>query len=92
MRTKLKLVLERLVVDSFDTSAVHAEKGTVFGEQCTCDTVCSCPGCPTCDPSCEHTHCDQDTCQWTCGNTCGGWTCDETCEYTCRLRLCPQEA
>ncbi len=82
MRTKLRLNLDQLTVDSFDTSTVAAEKGTVFGEQCTCWTNCTCPGCPTCD----NTACGQNTCGNTCGDTCGAScnTCgDWTCEYTC---------
>jgi hypothetical protein len=70
MRLKLRLDLDQLAVDSFDTAAAHAEKGTVFGEQCTCPTACTCPGCPTCD----HTACLQETCVASCE-----YTCAETC-------------
>jgi hypothetical protein len=83
---KLKLDLDQLTVESFDTVKVAAEKGTVFGEQCTCHTNCTCPGCPTCD----HTACGQNTCQDSCAEscygTCGGEnTCWQTCggQYTC---------
>jgi hypothetical protein len=86
MRTKLTLNLDQLTVDSFDTSAATQEKGTVFGEQCTCYTNCTCPGCPTCD----HTACGQNTCQASCNGTCAGQdSCDcgtnwHTCAgYTC---------
>jgi hypothetical protein len=75
MRTKLKLNLEQLTVDSFDTSASEKPRGTVFGEQCTCYTNCTCPGCPTCDASCN------GTCGGTCAGSCYG-TCDATCN-TC---------
>jgi hypothetical protein len=62
---KLSLDLDQLTVDSFDTAAPAAEKGTVFGEQCTCYTHCdTCPGCPTCD----NTLCGQYTCD-TCPDT-----------------------
>lgn len=84
MRTKLKLNLDQLAVDSFDTSEPEAQKGTVFGEQCTCDTNCTCPGCPTCDESCNGTCAGQDTCDYTCG--CGGYT-DFDCTFadaTCK--------
>jgi hypothetical protein len=85
MRTKLRLNLDQLTVDSFDTATEPAVKGTVFGEQCTCYTNCTCPGCYTCD----HTYCNQDTCQVSCEGSCEGWTCGETCnDYTCRPRLC----
>jgi hypothetical protein len=90
---KLKLQLEDLMIDSFDTTPVEKAKGTVFGEQCTCWTQCgqnTCPGCPTCNASCNGT-CDASACNGTCdascNGTCGGYscayTCDWTCEYTC---------
>lgn len=72
MRSKLKLNMEELAVDSFDTSTANKPRGTVFGEQCTCWTQCgqnTCPGCPTCDASCN------GTCAGTCANTCDDNTC-----------------
>ncbi len=40
---KLKLRLNDLQVDTFQTTSAQKQKGTVFGEQCTCDdTVCTC--------------------------------------------------
>jgi hypothetical protein len=70
---KLRLNLDQLSVDSFDTASPVKEKGTVFGEQeCTCPTICSCPGCPTCDYTC-----DDLTCPATCFGSCGG-----SCYYT----------
>jgi hypothetical protein len=77
---KLRLELDQLTVDSFDTSVAQAEKGTVFGEQCTCYTACTCPGCETCD----HTACNQETCQ-TCQTCQGqGYSCDPSCnELSC---------
>jgi hypothetical protein len=77
---KLKLKLEELAVDSFDTTAAEKAKGTVFGEQCTCYTNCTCPGGPTCDASCNGT-CG-GSCNGTCDGSCAG-TCDASCEYTC---------
>lgn len=86
---KLKLRLEDLCIDSFSTTTVRREKGTVYGEQCTCYTQCTCPGCPTCDASCGGTcpaPCGSGgTCDFSCGGTCdytcgGGGTCDVTCE------------
>jgi hypothetical protein len=76
MRTKLKLNLDQLSVDSFDTTKPAAKAGTVFGEQCTCDTACTCPGCPSCYESCDAT-CG-DTCPATCAYTCD----DATCGYS----------
>ena len=77
MRTKLKLELEELAVDSFQTTTSRRENGTVFGEQCTCVTQCT-------DPTCE----GQATC-WTdysdvsCVETCDGASCEVTCDVTC---------
>jgi hypothetical protein len=82
---KLRLNLDQLDVDSFDTSASATAKGTVFGEQCTCYTNCTCPGCPTCN----HTQCGQQTCENTCDDSCWGscddYSCWDTCagQYTC---------
>jgi hypothetical protein len=74
---KLKLDLDQLIVESFDTRARgRRQPGTVFGEQCTCYTNCSCPGCPTCDASCN------GTCGATCDASCNG-TCDASCNGTC---------
>jgi hypothetical protein len=80
---KLKLQMEDLRVDSFDTTSAEKGKGTVFGEQCTCYTQCTCPGCPSCGATCPYT-CDDDTCAGSCpapGNTCAN-----TCAYyyTCQ--------
>ena len=78
---KLKLALDDLRVDTFQTTPVEAPKGTVFGEQCTCYTNCTCPGCPTCDASCN------GTCDASCNGTCdGAYTCGNTCnnEWTCQ--------
>jgi hypothetical protein len=101
---KLKLELDNLTVESFDTTGVQKPRGTVVGEQCTCWTNCdTCPGCPTCDATCAYT-CDDATCpncptcaascngtcnEYTCYGTCAGeYTCDFTCEDSCRVRLC----
>jgi hypothetical protein len=88
---KLRLELDDLRIDSFDTTAPQKAKGTVFGEQCTCYTQCTCPGCPTCDASCNGT-CDA-SCNGTCAScgdscevcetwdpSCGGNSCDYTCD------------
>ncbi|HEU0301773.1 MAG TPA: hypothetical protein VFR37_20130 [Longimicrobium sp.] len=81
MRSKLKLNPEQLAVDSFDTTVPGKSRGTVFGEQCTCPTACTCPGCPSCDDTCPVTC--PNTCQAGCGT--GSYTdcCpDETCQNT----------
>jgi hypothetical protein len=72
---KLKLRLDDLRIDSFSTTRAQEPGGTVFGEQCTCQTQCTCPG-NTCD----------GTCGDTCPNTCV--TCPDTC-FTCPLSCVP---
>ena len=84
--SKLKLRLDDLQVDTFSTTAARKEKGTVFGEQCTCWTNCTCPGCPTCDASCNGT-CD-NTCAHTCAYTCDDASCAGTCGFTCYYTEC----
>lgn len=75
---KLSLNLNELRVESFDTTADGKEKGTVFGEQCTCYTACTCPGCPTCPATC-YVPGNGNTCEHTCA---AEYTCD-TCMDTC---------
>src|ERR1044072_8240282 len=77
---KFRLQLDDLLIDSFSTTTVRREKGTVFGEQCTCPTACSCPGCPTCDESCN------GGCGPPCSVSCNGpcdYSCGGTCDYYC---------
>jgi hypothetical protein len=84
MNSKLKLDLDQLTVDSFDTSATDKPRGTVFGEQCTCWTACgqnTCPGCPTCDATCNGS-CGA-TCAGSCYGTCGEATCGYSCDGWC---------
>jgi hypothetical protein len=58
---KLKLDLEHLRVDSFDTTRVKSETGTVLGAECTCDASCN----GTCNGfSCNPSNCgDFPSCQ-----------------------------
>ncbi len=91
-----KLRLDDLSVESFDTTTVKKEKGTVFGEQCTCYTQCTCPGCPTCDNTCAYTCDDQTcpacpTCAASCNGTCDGATCYDTCGASCWDSCRPRE-
>ncbi|HEX6371940.1 MAG TPA: hypothetical protein VF006_23655 [Longimicrobium sp.] len=86
---KLTLRLDDLAVDSFDTSALARDKGTVVAEQCTCGGPYTCAGtCPvTCDdascaPTCPYT-CDDASCADSCDGTCAGWTCITRCVDTC---------
>jgi hypothetical protein len=88
---KLRLTLEDLQIDSFSTTPVKKEKGTVYGEQCTCPTACTCPGCPTCDASCNGTcggTCDA-SCNGTCGDTCNCGTYDYSCDGNTCVPGCP---
>src|SRR4028118_544107 len=76
MMLKLKVVMDDLRVESFDTTAAAKEKGTVIGAECTCYSACTCPGCPSCDATCP------DTCAYTCNDrTCV--TCPESCSPSC---------
>ena len=74
---KLKLSLDDLHVDTFQTAPAEGGKGTVFGEQCTCYTNCTCPGAATCDASCDA------TCGFTCDLSCG-----DTCFISCQVSEC----
>jgi len=90
---KLKLQLEDLRIDSFQTTPAEKPKGTVFGEQCTCYTQCTCPGCPTCDASCNGT-CEAScngTCDASCNGTCApsaAGTCGNSCDYGSCYNTC----
>jgi hypothetical protein len=87
---KLKLDLDGLRIDSFDTTPANAveRKGTVQGQfdtavaSCdgTCDNTCDgCSCCCTCCPSCGGTC---ETC-YTCGTCPGQWSCDGSCYGSC---------
>ncbi|HEU4881023.1 MAG TPA: pinensin family lanthipeptide [Longimicrobium sp.] len=85
MRAKLTLKLDDLSVDSFETTIKQKARGTVFGEQCTCWTYCgqnTCPGCPTCDASCN------GTCVASCNGTCNCPSGNATCAYSCNYTDC----
>lgn len=80
---KLKLELELLQVESFNTAEPPAEKGTVAGHAST-DPYCSGNGPTLCEPaSCQWTHCQNLSCLGSgCGsggNTAGTNTCGVTC-------------
>jgi hypothetical protein len=89
---KLKLDLDALGVDSFDTLGGTKAKGTVLAEQgaSTYYTLCvgpcaytyddpTCPACPTCAYTCDDPTCP--ACP-TCAESCNG-SCDATCYETC---------
>ena len=92
---KLKLNMDELKVESFETSTIESQKnGTVKGfatqevTRCfvcteigdTCDSTCI----GTCDPTCPNTC--VNTCQLTCFTCIGHYTCHdkiETCHPEC---------
>jgi hypothetical protein len=90
---KLRLHLEELAVESFDTSAGVREKGTVVGEEgpCTCPNVTCAASCPyTCAYTCDDATCPQcPTCAQSCNGTCEGVTCWETCVGASCWDSCP---
>ena len=79
---KLKLNLDELKIESFETSVQKPNnKGTIHGNITgnTCDE-------PTCAGTCPENPCPtNNTCETDCGqNTCGGMTCvDTACVHTC---------
>jgi hypothetical protein len=81
---KLTLELDDLRVDSFATTPVERDGGTVFGEQCTCWTNCTCPGCPSCDATCGGASCEVTACDLSCGVECATWIEQNTCANSCQ--------
>jgi hypothetical protein len=80
---KLKLDLNDLKVESFETSVVNKQKGTIQGYKTWTDanhTLCG-----------DGSTCYDDTCVH--HATCGGATCGNTCyEYSCNgWTNCPNE-
>ena len=72
---KFRLDLEDLAIDSFATTYVEREKGTVHGEQVTG---------PTCDASCDCPSGDNESCNGTCDYSfCGTICLEHTYDYTC---------
>lgn len=90
---KLKLHLDDLLVESFDTSRPTERQGTVFGEVCTCAYTCDDPTCAiTCDDAtCVYT-CDDPSCAESCNGTCDGYTCLDSCGGTCWNPRCNPSA
>lgn len=73
---KLKLRLDGLAVESFDTTLVEKQRGTVFGEEHTDYEQYTCAGFATCgDPTCG--------CSFTCPVSCNG-----TCTLCTELGTC----
>ena len=101
---KIRLDVDALRVESFETSAGAAPRGTVRGHGDTlaydrCDTneancTLYCPGGSggaSCDGSCDSCYgCGTDTAAASCNGTCAGATCGETClYYSCNLSELP---
>src|SRR5687768_8312180 len=99
---KIRLELDALQVETFDTGAGTWNRGTVHGRHHTFEIGCgeqppedSINVCPV--PTAAQT-CNQFTCDYTCGYTCScgctrtyeGWTC--TCPHelqTVDVNVCP---
>lgn len=86
---KLRLHLEDLAVESFDTvRGRQAERGTVRGNDACC--CCCCPCCCTGAVSCGGT-CDPSVCNGSCvtcdASACYG-SCEWTCDYSCDPNIC----
>jgi hypothetical protein len=90
---KVKLQLESLAVESFDTRPPEPPEGTVAAHQVwltdgTCLNTCgSCfLTCGTCYDTCAQTC--PNTCWASCGGTCVENTCANTCFRTCVYAYC----
>jgi hypothetical protein len=83
-----KLNLDELSVDSFETNAQPAGRGTVQAHEWTDPFQCTESNLVSCGGSCGFTNCDEHTCargctaDVSCGGTCNCPTFDFTCEYT----------
>jgi hypothetical protein len=87
---KLKLDLDQLTVDSFDTNpSDDTQRGTVQGFSHFCHTLLD--TCDTCDPSCASCVSCYGTCYNTCGPSCYGTcaTCQTNCEQESCVYHCP---
>jgi hypothetical protein len=95
---KLKLDLDQLTVESFDTNAPDGpRRGTVRAFMpptpfITCPLTCA-DTCDTCDYSCGGTcdatcNCTGYTCCASCGGTCNGPSDCGTCQTNCEQESC----
>jgi len=74
---KLRLDLDHLQVESFDTQTAPAERGTVDAAQaCTCPGYGTCANteCGTCNTCQGQYTCDPSQCNGSCGSCV--WSCD----------------
>lgn len=92
---KLKLDLNDLKVESFETAQIPTKVGTIQGHQDAIDTEppnnpCGGGGGGTgvltyCLETCTEVTVNDPTCVGvTCNDTCG-WSCYGTCDYTCSM-------
>jgi hypothetical protein len=93
---KLKLRLDDLQVDTFQTTSMRKEKGTVYGRQEWTYDVMVCQDTwhgSSCEVSC-FSNCDAscyDTCAVSCNGSCD-WTCAASCGASCDGYTCPTAA
>jgi hypothetical protein len=98
---KLRLHLEDLAVESFDTvRGRQAERGTVHGNDacCCCCCPCCCSGAASCGGTCDASACNGscvNTCAASCNGTCASCdasacygSCAYTCDYSCDPYVC----
>ena len=86
---KMKLHLDDLQIDSFSTTPVRRSNVEPCSQHSTVQS-CTCPGCPTCDASCNGS-CGGASCIDTCAASCYGTcdvSCNGTCDYTCGGNTC----
>lgn len=83
-----KLNLDQLSVESFETNAQPAGRGTVRGNEWTEPFECGESDLVSCGGSCGHTNCNDHTCaynctqQVSCNGTCNCGTREISCQYT----------
>jgi hypothetical protein len=80
---KLKLQMDDLRVETFQTASGHKEKGTVFGEVWSQPFQASCNGDDTCAGTCG-TACvsNQNSCEYfTCAGYVSRWDGNQFCVY-----------
>jgi hypothetical protein len=77
---KLRLRLDDLAVEGFETTRVQVDRGTVQGAQGTFPFLQTCGA--TCYGTCPN------TCPNTCAQTCDDFSCAESCGGTCFQSRC----
>jgi len=88
---KLKLRVEELRVESFDTAGARGGRGTVRGAEDTNESGCMIASCGvtcplSCEPSCPYGGCDDTAprgCEGTNASGCVILSCGVTCPLSC---------